>query len=216
MRRLDARTSGGGRPWWPWLTTLLAAIATSLWWMLGPAPDTLVFDRSAIEAGEIWRLVTGHFVHGDVDHATWNICALILIGLMTESFGRLRTLAAVLTGIFAVDAGLWWWMTDIQRYCGLSGMLNALLVVALAEGWQRDRHWLFVATAALYFAKLVSEAVSGHALFVQTTWPSLPLAHVWGCLGGLIVVWTIRGSTVAVEPIKQPRGPISRCKSCQG
>jgi len=193
MRRPDAWTKSRGRPSWPWLTTLLAAIAASLWWSLGPAPNALVFDRSAIDAGEIWRLVTGHLVHSDAGHMTWNIGALILIGLLLEEYGRLRMMAAVLAGILAVDAGLWWGMTDIQRYCGLSGMLNALLVVALAEGWRRYRHGLFVAAAGLYFAKLVTEAMSDHALFVQTSWPSLPLAHVWGCLGGLIVVWAIRG-----------------------
>lgn len=187
MGRPEQPVARPGRPGRPWLTLGLAAVAAGLWWGLGAVPDYLVFDRSAIIAGEIWRLVTGHFVHSDGGHAAWNIGALLLIGLTMERFGRWRMIAAVVGGIVAVDAGLWWAMTDLQRYCGLSGMLNALLVVAVVEGWRRFRHPLFAATAGIYVAKLVVEAFADQGLLVQTAWPSVPMTHVAGFIGGALL-----------------------------
>lgn len=193
MGRPEQPVARPGRPGLPWLTLGLAAVAASLWWGLGPVPGRLVFDRSKIAAGEIWRLVTGHFVHSDGAHVAWNIGALLLIGLTMEGFGRRRMIAAIIAGIAAVDAGLWWGMTDLQRYCGLSGMLNALLVVAVFEGWRRFRHPLFAATGGIYVVKLVVEAFADQGLLVQTVWPSVPMAHVAGFIGGALLAIALLG-----------------------
>lgn len=205
MGRPEPPVTSPGRPGRPGLTLGLAAVAVGLWCALGPVPDHLVFDRSAIAAGELWRLVTGHFVHSDGGHAAWNIGALLLIGLTMERFGRWRMIASVVAGIVAVDAGLWWGLTDLQRYCGLSGMLNAMLVVSLVEGWRRFRHPLFVATAGIYLAKLVVEGCVDQGLLVQTAWPSVPLAHVAGFIGGALLAIALLGApTIASHETEQP------------
>ena len=56
----------------------LVALETvaSLW----PAPFRL--DRAAVEAGEVWRLVTGHLVHATRAHFLFDVgigCLLLLL-----------------------------------------------------------------------------------------------------------------------------------------
>jgi rhomboid family GlyGly-CTERM serine protease len=188
----------------PWLTGLAAAAAAGLWLLLGPVPEALVFDRAAIAGGEIWRLVTGHLVHSDGRHALWDIGALALIGCLMEEKGPRRLALAAGAGILAVDAGLWWGLPGLERYCGLSGMLNALFVVALADLWRRHRHPVFPLAALILGAKLLAEAVAGQSLVLDTEWPAVPLAHVAGCLGGLAFL-ALEGGLFYDHPSKKER-----------
>jgi rhomboid family GlyGly-CTERM serine protease len=187
------RSGKSGRPW---LTFGLVVLTAGPGWRFGAAPAELIYDRQAIAAGEIWRLLTGHFVHSDLNHLAWNAAALLLIGSLLEGFGRRQMGAAIVVGIVAVDLALWFGMPDLEKYCGLSGMLNALLVVALAEGWRRTRHSLFAGAALVSLLKLVVEAMMGQGLLVQTAWPSVPLAHVAGFLGGALL-WLCAARRVA-------------------
>ena len=68
----------------PWHSLSLAAVALIAYMALGAAPEAWIYDRVAIGGGEVWRLVTGHWVHTDSWHALWNIAALLLLGLLFE------------------------------------------------------------------------------------------------------------------------------------
>lgn len=201
-----SRSRGGEGP--PWLTGIAVAIALGLWWWQGPAPQALVYDRAALAGGEGWRWVTGHLVHCDGGHALWDIGALALIGCLLEGSGRMRLALAAAIGMGAVNAGLWWWLPGLDRYCGLSGMLNALFVVALADLWQRHRHPLFPLAALALAVKLVMEIALGQSLVVATDWPSVPLAHLAGCIGGGGFV-AVETSLAAIDPrgIRAPPAP---------
>jgi len=181
-----------GRQELPWVTILSVLLTGGLWLALGPAPESLVFDRVAIAGGEGWRLVTGHLVHCDGRHALWDIGALVLIGWLMEYQGRWRMALVVGAGLLAVDAALWWGMPELERYCGLSGMLNALFVVALVDLWRLHRHPVFPVTGLLLGLKLAVEMAAGQTVLVDTLWPGVPLAHVGGCLGGLMVLFLAR------------------------
>lgn len=171
-----------------WLTGAGVALALGLWWGLGPAPAALVFDRAALGGGEGWRWITGHLVHCDAGHALWDIGALAILGCLLEGRGRPRLGLAIAIGMAAVDAGLWWGVPGIDRYCGLSGVLNTLFVVALADLWRHSRHPAFALAALILAAKLAGEAAFGRSLVVATGWQSIPLAHLAGCIGGLLFI----------------------------
>ncbi|MDP5239844.1 rhombosortase [Uliginosibacterium sp. 31-16] len=185
MSALTQIRSSHGSVELPWLTGLAVALAILLWAGFGPAPAALVFDRAAIASGEVWRLLTGHLVHSDAGHALWDIGALAIIGWLMEAQGRRRMLLAALVGVVAVDVCLWWAMPGLEFYCGLSGLLNTLFVVALAGLWKAHRHPVFPLAALVLGVKLVAEIVAGQSLVVSTAWPSVPLTHLAGSLGGL-------------------------------
>lgn len=173
----------------PWLTASGVAIATLLWFVFGAVPEPLVFDRSAIAAGEVWRLITGHWVHSDAGHALWDIGALAIVGGLLEPQGRWRMITVALAGMLAVDACLWWFMPALDRYCGLSGLLNAMFMVAIVDLWRAYRHPVYVLAGFIWGVKLALEIVLGTSLVVSTAWPTVTQSHLAGGLGGIAWLW---------------------------
>ncbi len=186
----------------PWQTLLLSSVALMAYIAQGPAPETWVFDRAAIADGELWRLITGHWVHGGPSHAFWNIAALILLGLLFERCLQWFLLIALLAGTVAVDAWLWWGNSSLAYYCGLSGILNGLLFVGLARFWQVYKHPLVLFTALAAVLKIAVEILVGQGLVIQTVWPSVPTAHAAGFLGGLGLVMLVRTVHCATSSLR--------------
>jgi rhomboid family GlyGly-CTERM serine protease len=173
----------------PWCSILLSAGAVVAYLVLGAAPEAWVFDRVAIAQGEWWRLVTGHWVHSDLAHAGWDITALLLLGALFEVRLQWRLPLALLIGTVGVDAWLWWGDPALHYYCGLSGILNSLLIVGLLQLWRDWRHPLILLTGMGAAMKILVEINAGQALLTQTTWPSVPTAHAAGFLCGLVLGW---------------------------
>lgn len=170
----------------PWLTIALAGSMAVLYAALGPAPQGWVYDRAAIAGGEWWRLLSGHWLHADAGHLGWNLAALLLLGTLVERQDRGLLLACVLLGGLAVNITLLWALPGMTHYCGLSGVLNTLLLPVLA-GLRRPAGngplWLMV---GLSLGKILVELTGGAALFTDTSWASVPEAHLAGWLAGLL------------------------------
>lgn len=170
----------------PWCSLLLAAGAVLAYLVLGAAPGAWVFDRVAIARGEWWRLLTGHWVHSDPAHAGWDIAALLLLGALFEARLKWRLPVALLVGTVGVDAWLWWCDPALRYYCGLSGILNSLLIVGLLQYWRERRHPLILLTGVGAAVKILVEIDSGQALLTHTAWPGVPVVHAAGFLCGLV------------------------------
>ena len=172
----------------PWRSLLIGGLALALYLIAGPAPELLVYDRTAIAAGEWWRLITGHWVHGDAGHALWDIAALALFGALFE--GRLGRgiYWSLALGTVAIDAWLWWAMPELIRYCGLSGIINSLIAAGLWQTWRQTRDPLILWVGVAAVAKIGVEVAAGGALFTHTAWSSVPVVHAVGFVAGLPVV----------------------------
>jgi len=180
-----------GSPKLPWFSFLLVAGAISVYLLFGAAPEVFVFDRVAISDGEWWRLITAHWVHSDLTHAVWDIAALLLLGILFETRLQWRLPLALLLATFGVDAWLWWGEPTLRYYCGLSGILNSLLILGLFYLWRDLRHPLILLTGVGAAVKIIAEINVGQALLVQTAWPSVPAVHAVGFLCGLVLAWGI-------------------------
>ena len=133
--------------------------------MLALAGDTgrelLRFERAAIAAGEIWRLLSGHFVHLGWSHAALNTAGLLLIWYLVS--GRFTATSWLIVGTLAIagiDVGFWFLQPQLQWYVGLSGLLHGLLAAGVVAGLrtgQRDA-WLL---AAILVVKLGYEQLIG-------------------------------------------------------
>lgn len=175
----------------PWLTLSLSGLAVMWFIAAGPAPADWVFDRNAILDGEWWRLLSGHWVHSDTAHLAWNIGALIVLGWLIERTSRRLLLIALLAGMATVSLGVWLLLPGLDYYCGLSGVLNTLLLVALHRLWGETRHPIVSVTAILAVIKLIVELSSHQAVLTHTAWPSVPEAHLAGVLAGAVLVLII-------------------------
>ncbi len=167
------------------LSLAAPALLAVLFALAGPQGlDRWAFDRAAVAAGQAWRLASGHLVHCDASHLGWNLAGLLVLGLLFYPHLGRRLLAALVAGALAVDAWLWW-LSGLDRYCGLSGALNGILAAGLLAWWREDRSWPVPVVAALCLAKIAVESAVGAALFTETAWPAAPLAHAAGFAGGL-------------------------------
>jgi rhomboid family GlyGly-CTERM serine protease len=185
----------------PWRTFILVALALSLFVLGGPASQALVFDREAILHGELWRLLTGHWVHGDTEHLFWNVMALGILGAMVElTPGQMKLGTALLGGTALVDVWLWWFMPGLDFYCGLSGILNTLLFLVLIDGWRRTGSTVFPLVLLGATAKIAVETTWATALFTHTAWPAVPPAHLAGALAGVLLT-TCRHSPKMGMPV---------------
>ncbi len=172
----------------PWLTWLLAGLSAAVFAALGAAPEHGVYDRFAVAGGEVWRLLSGHWMHGDTGHLAWNLGALLILGGIVETHSRLVLLLGLLVGSLAVDGWLWFLVPGMRQYCGLSGVLNTLLVLALAILWRRGTRGSILGIGGASMLKILLEIAGGGALITQTAWVAVPAAHLAGWLAGAALV----------------------------
>lgn len=155
--------------------------------------EWLRFDRGGIAAGEVWRLLTGHFVHLGVSHTLLNLAGLVLVWILVgRTFTWPQWLYVMAGSVAAIDLGLWFGATQLEWYVGLSGLLHGMLAAGIAGGLA-DRSYEALVLAIVVAGKLAweqlvgplpgSEASSGGAVIVD--------AHLYGVIGGAAVAAAI-------------------------
>lgn len=149
--------------------------------------EALVYNRTTILSGEIWRIFTGHFLHCDLGHLMWNIVAFLLIaGTLESNMSSYKFLKMIIMGAAWLSVGLLLLKTSLQLYCGLSGVLNFVLVILLFEQYKSTRHLIYPFIFILAIAKVIFEYCSTTSLFTSTSWESIPEAHFLGLGIGII------------------------------
>jgi rhomboid family GlyGly-CTERM serine protease len=148
----------------------------------------LYFSATDIARGESWRLITGHFMHADTQHLFWNCLGLLVLGALIERHSRPILWAALCAGIASVSILLLTPFSQLDYYCGLSGVLNTLLLLALWLEWRRTRSWLVILIGCGSIAKMIIELTSGSSIVTHISWPPYAWSHIAGLAGGLIVI----------------------------
>src|SRR5215472_11747025 len=157
----------------------------------------LRYERSALAAGQWWRLLSAHLVHLDFRHALLNAAGLALVWvLFARDYSPKAWLAIVLGAIAAIDAGLWLGNSTVQWYVGSSGVLHgAMAAGALAPVRRGEREgWLL---AGLLAAKLLYEQTVGALPFAGSD-PVVVDAHLYGVAGGAAVAAFLTPERVSV------------------
>ncbi|MEM8817572.1 MAG: rhombosortase [Pseudomonadota bacterium] len=166
----------------------VAALAVALWWAGPKLTGLLRFERSAIAAGEVWRLLTGHFVHLGGSHVALNAAGLVLVWLLVGSaFSLTAWLLLSLLVVAAIDAGLWWFSPELSWYVGLSGLLHGWLaagVCGLARRRRDDAALLGVMLAVKLGFEQWQGPLPGSA--VAAGGPVIIDAHLYGAIGGVL------------------------------
>ncbi len=162
----------------------------------------LQYDRVAIADLEVWRLVTGHFVHLGLSHYLLNALGLILVWLLVGMhYSGRQWLIVTAVAIAGVNAGLWFFNPQVVWYVGMSGFLHGLLVAGIVKAFQTVPREA-IAIGVVVIAKILyeqqvgplpgSEQSAGGNVVVD--------AHFYGALAGLCVA--------AVFWIRKTRGKL--------
>lgn len=188
---------------------LLVALPALAVWLAPASHAALLYDRTAILDGEIWRLWSGHWVHFSASHLVWNLVVLLGTGFWLElrQPGSMLRFAAI--GAPAIGLILLAGEPGMQTYGGLSGLATGV-VTLLALVQLRHRHTdriAWIALLVLVALKSSFDFVSGVAWFAgfdpQLVRPSR-LAHAAGMIVALGFFFAQR-----VRPLSRTNQPES-------
>jgi rhomboid family GlyGly-CTERM serine protease len=146
------------------------------------------YARSLLEQGQLWRLLTAHFVHLGWGHVGLNLAGLGLTAwLLQDVLSRMDWLATVAISIVVIDTGLYLLEPQIEWYVGLSGVLHALLAVGAIRLWRVSKALGSVLFAGLV-CKLLWEQLAGPSEWSELAsgGPVVVAAHAFGFVGGMI------------------------------
>jgi rhomboid family GlyGly-CTERM serine protease len=152
----------------------------------------LVYNRPAVANGELWRLVTGQWVHFSTSHLLYDALAFGIAGWMIESrshpnFGWLCGISPVVIGI-----GLFAFEPQLEICGGLSGIATAAVVFLTLWGLEERGYWRWICLCVLIAtaAKIFIETLTGHFVFLKLADTSIaiaPASHIAGALTALSV-----------------------------
>jgi rhomboid family GlyGly-CTERM serine protease len=175
----------------PW-TLAVAAIGiavTAVAFDSARVADFVVAD-GRIADGQLWRALTGSFMHATWGHLVRDLALVAIAGIAYEAPLRSRRALVFLGGLIlpplaVLVAGHARW------YCGLSGLSHALLAAALGYEAVARRgavRVVVVALCAIAAMKPLYELITGTPAFAMSLGDGIvqaPLAHVVGAVFGL-------------------------------
>lgn len=185
----------------PWLSVCVVALCSANYLLIpynGAPFLALALDQAAPLNPLSW--LGAHLTHSDGNHLLWNMAAMAVLGYLIESYNRKLLVVSLLAGVVVLD-GWFFIQGQFDRYVGLSGVLNTLLVVALytlrrpQTVWRGNEVlWLVLLLATV---KSIYELLHGGALFSNTRWLTTPSFHFVGIAVGVVVVLAWRQLGVA-------------------
>jgi len=187
-RRLTAAMEKSNRGF-PGFTGVLALLA-----LLAHASDrvsaALIYDRTQILDGQLWRLWSGHAVHFGSSHLWWNLAVFLPTGIWLE-----RGWPALTRGFYGlcplvISAAMLLLQPSLARYAGLSGVATGMLVLLAALQLRRKKEepaWFWWSVLVLVAIKIGVELFTGSPLLVSGFGDvkTVPLAHIAGVATGL-------------------------------
>lgn len=175
---------------------VLGALAVAIA-MFGLAGDevrrALAYDRTAVEEGEGYRILSAHLVHLNHRHVVWNLLGLLVLALVLLDVLQVRGLMlASFVSSLCIGSGLHWYSPDLHGYAGLSGVTHGLFAwggLRLVQVGRRRYGGLVLAALG---AKLIWEQIVGPMPSAEAAINgSVAIdAHLYGFTGGGLA-WAI-------------------------
>ena len=151
--------------------------------------EYLQYQHQAIDRGQLWRLLTGHWVHLNAMHFLMNLFALLVLWQLSEDWLSTNNKLLILLGsMVLIGCGLYVIFPQIDWYRGLSGALHAFWLAIALLGLKRDRLIAIILLLVLLF-KLGWEIAVGPTPLAATLagGPVLLEAHWLGAAAGLVM-----------------------------
>jgi rhomboid family GlyGly-CTERM serine protease len=186
----DHRSTGGsnGQRIWGILMIGVSVAGVSLY--ATTHPETIGtawrYERSAVLAGQWYRLFTAHLVHGGIAHWMLNMAGLALILAVFPQCWTVRRLAWLIPlTAWPVAAGLLYLHPEVVWYVGFSGVLHGLFVFGATKK-ALEGYRVYALALLIIWGKVVYEQLAGPtvAAWASMDLPVVVAAHLFGALAG--------------------------------
>jgi rhomboid family GlyGly-CTERM serine protease len=169
-----------------------------------PALRTLlIYDRTAIENGDLWRLITGNFVHLSVTHLVYNLVAFAIVGMIIELLGYRHFLILCLWASVFIGLIIYYSEPSLVYFAGLSGVVSAAATYQCLWGLFEKGVWRLLCSAVLMgiFVKISLELTFGKSLLFVVggqMFIPVPLSHLTGAFAALTLFTLVRFSELMI------------------
>ncbi|WP_158969626.1 rhombosortase [Paraglaciecola sp. L3A3] len=148
----------------------------------------LVYERNYIGEGELWRLLTGHFFHSNLNHLLLNLAGLVLLwALHGQHYQTVEYLIFFIFSALFTGVCLYIFSPKIYSYVGLSGVLHGIFIWGVIYDVRKKVPGGYVLLTAV-IAKVLYEQIYGAEENIQSLIeaPVAVDAHMWGAISGLL------------------------------
>lgn len=166
------------------LAVVMASVAATQVPALG---ELLLYDRVAIQQGEVWRLVSGHLVHFTPTHLMGDAFVFGVVGALIERRRGGQVAVLYLAMAVVIGIGLFVLESGLARFGGLSGLgYGAIFYWALDAADGRSRHT--VLPVLMLVGVLLKISIDFRWPSALPSWVepqpfvSVPLSHLIGVL----------------------------------
>ena len=126
------------------------------------ATKYFMYDRNAIYNGELWRIITAHFVHIGWEHLLMNLLAFVIIWFLIREFlTTFMCYLILLISTIGISIFFYFFMDKLQWYVGLSGVLHSFLAYGVVVGSKRKKEFILLLILILF--KIIYEQFYGSA-----------------------------------------------------
>jgi len=171
-----------------WLPVVFISLFMLILQMLGP--ELLRYDSRLIQNAQLWRFLSGHWVHANWTHFLLNITGFALCLALTGvrwSIWQWSWRIIVLSS--AISSGFYLWQPQLGWYVGFSGVLFGLFILAAVASLSEQR-MMSVILLLFIGLKIILEQWSSVNITSSDLIgiPVLVDAHLYGVLSALLVV----------------------------
>ncbi len=149
---------------------------------------SLRYEYSSISDGELWRLFTANLLHISWSHLWLNILALLLIYSLTYRYisTSIWWYATILSSL-GITLFLYFFMSELGWYIGLSGLLHSLIVMGSIAGIAHGRKEFYLLLMLICLKILIEQfynPLSANIISVDEN--IIVNAHFYGVIMGFV------------------------------
>lgn len=147
----------------------------------------LRYELSLSESGEVWRMLTAHFIHLDWIHLVLNLSGLWMIWwIVGSNLKEHQWVLLILMISVAVSTGLILWSPSVIWYVGLSGILYGMLITGLIMG-MKNLYSMNLFMVLLVIIKITLEQTDINVSLLNISNSIVVTdAHLYGTVVGLL------------------------------
>jgi rhomboid family GlyGly-CTERM serine protease len=126
------------------------------------ARSSLIYERTALAGGDLWRIWTGHLVHFGWPHLVVDAGLWLIVGWFSARRHPTFTRWGIVLMPAFISGSIYLFEPGMIRYAGLSAVNLGLLAYLAVQGWRRDwTDWFWPAVLLAYVGELVWEYYRG-------------------------------------------------------